>query len=55
MPHFREIKSERRNGEGGKEGGKEGGNRWDANEKAGPESGMEKINNGKTEEMEYLP
>lgn len=30
---------------------RERGKRWDANEKAGPESGVEKVNNGRTEEI----
>lgn len=35
--------------EGKKRGrGRERGKRWDANEKAGPESGVEKVNNGRT-------
>lgn len=37
---------------GGREGGREGRKRWDAaNEKVGQESGVEKVNNGRTEEI----
>lgn len=44
MPHSREIKSETKEGYEGKR-------RRDANEKDGPESGVERVNNGRTEEI----
>lgn len=45
MLHSQKIKSER--GRGRREGRK----RWNENEKVGQESGVEKVNNGRTEEI----
>lgn len=46
MLHSQKIKSERG---GRQEGG--GRKRWNENEKVGQESGVEKVNNGRTEEI----
>lgn len=46
MLHSQKIKSER--GRGRREGGRK---RWNENEKVGQESGVEKVNNGRTEEI----
>lgn len=43
MLHSQKIKSERGRGRG------EGRKRWNENEKVGQESGVEKVNNGRTE------
>lgn len=45
MLHSQKIKSERGRGRG------EGRKRWNENEKVGQESGVEKVNNGRTEEI----
>lgn len=47
MLHSQKIKSER--GRFRREGG--GRKRWNENEKVGQESGVEKVNNGRTEEI----
>lgn len=47
MLHSQKIKSERGRGRRGGEGRK----RWNENEKVGQESGVEKVNNGRTEEI----
>lgn len=45
MLHSQKIKSERGRGRG------EERKRWNENEKVGQESGVEKVNNGRTEEI----